>query len=123
MRNRNAIHPLLAVVVLVLAACQPAEEEPQSVEERAQARWDHVLAKEYEQAWNYFSPGFRDLHPFQWTSAEVIGSKCKENQCDVTVSATYRIARGPSELGEMVMPKELTEKWVRTDGQWWYVKN
>lgn len=131
-RTYEVIFPV-AALALMLSACQPAEEEPQSVEERAQARWDLMVERDFEAAWDYYTPGFRetgnrnefaaDMHgrPVRWREARVMGASCdEEDRCIVEVEVTYKPIGGPSELSGMQMTRVLKERWIRLDGQWWY---
>ena len=124
---------LLALVLLNLTAC--STPEPLSVEERAQQRWDHVVAREFEQAYEFFSPGYREttpLHeymidalsrPVRWLNAEVIGASCLEDVCRLSVEVTYQPAVGPGPLRQLRPTRTIEERWIRIDGVWWYTVN
>ncbi|NEZ04583.1 nuclear transport factor 2 family protein [Wenzhouxiangella sp. XN201] len=133
---QNKTWPLLfivaALVISLLAGCQPAEE-PQSVEERAQARWDLMVERDFESAWEYYSPGFRETgeqddfaedmqnRPVRWRDARVLVASCEEEDiCIVEAEVTYQPVGGPSEVSGMKMTRILKERWIRLDGQWWY---
>ena len=135
-RNRAVgftLAALLALAVLGLTAC--GTPEPQSVEERAQARWDHVVAREFEQAYEFFSPGYREttpLHeymidvlsrPVRWVEAEVIGASCLEDVCRLSVQVTYQPATGPGHFRQLRPTRTIEERWIRIDGVWWHSVN
>ena len=119
----------------LLMGCGGPDPEPLTVEERAQARWDHVVAREFEQAYEFMSPGYRattPLHeymidvmsrPVRWTSAEVIGASCLEDVCRVSVEVTYQPIAAPGPLRNIRPTRTLEERWVRADGHWWHVQN
>lgn len=134
-----------SLALLVLAACQPGDqaaqgepEEPQTLEERAQARWDLVAEGDFAQAWEYYTPGFRQrverdvfvrdmrTRPVTWLGAEVLGTECEqEDRCLVTVEVRYK-AEVPGmrqARSEVEMSRPLDDEWIRLDGQWWYVQN
>lgn len=129
-----------AAALTVLAACQPAEEAPQpeTVEDRAQARWNLMAEGDFEQAWEYYTPGFRQRveraefardmqrRPVTWLGAEVLGSSCEEpDRCLVSVEVAYR-AEVPGlrrTSSKVELSRRLEDEWIRLDGQWWYVKN
>ena len=128
----------LACLALTLAGCQSGEDSaarPQTVEERAQARWDRMVERDFAGAWEYYTPGFRQQYqqdifasdmrdrPVQWLGAEVLESRCEsDDKCEVTVSLNYR-TQAPGLRSNMEVTRELKDEWIRLDGQWWYVKN
>lgn len=134
------IAALLGCIAL-LAACQPGEEassQPETVEERAQARWQLMAEGEFAQAWEYYTPGFRERvnqdvfardmsrRPVTWLSGEVLGSSCDEpDRCVVTVEVGYRAeVPGMRQASSQIeLSRRLEDEWIRLDGQWWYVKN
>ena len=124
---------LMVLALLNLTAC--TAPEPLSVEERAQQRWDHVVAREFEQAYQFFSPGYREttpLHeymidvlsrPVRWVEAEVIGASCLEDVCRLSVAVTYQPAAGPGHFRQLQPTRTIEERWIRVDGVWWYTVN
>lgn len=122
---------------LLLAGCQSGEDapsQPQSVEERAQARWDLLVERDFASAWEYYTPGFRETssaqdfagimkqRPVRWTSAEVLGSACEDDRCQVLVEVSYTVPNAPNGLNTVSPTSEVDETWIRTGGQWWYVQ-
>lgn len=122
---------------MVLAGCQQeAEQRPASevVQERAQARWDALVDEEFATAWDYYTPGFRqmaprdqfaadmDARPVQWNAASVISVECQEedSKCEVLTEVTYQPSGGPKELQSVEVTRDLREEWLFMDGQWWY---
>ncbi len=125
---------LLVALALILAACQqPTVEE--TVEERAQTRWDHLVERDFEPAWELYSPGFRQTtdrveyaqdmraRPIRWHAAEVVGADCDGDQCKVTVSVTYQAVGASGPHRQMRMSRDLEEQWIRINERWWYVRN
>lgn len=126
---------ILALLVLVMmgSGCAPEPEETAAM--RADARWKLVLARDYETAWDYLSPGFRETtqrfdyardrssRPFRFLSAEVISEECEEDICKIKVLVSYRAIAAPAGMGKMNLSRELEETWIRVDGTWWMVEN
>lgn len=118
-------------VLVLLAACQPAPE-PDPAHVRAQARWDHLIAGEYDQAWEYFTPGYRETapveqyvasiqrRPVKWEQAEVVSSDCEESRCEVVVEISYSIPSGRAGLETVRPTRPIREAWIFSDGQWWH---
>lgn len=134
--NRGLAVAALGFVVLMISALTACTTpEPVSVEERAQQRWDHVVAREFEQAYEFFSPGYREttpLHeymidvltrPVRWVNAEVIGASCLEDVCRLSVEVTVQPVIGPGHFRQQRPTQTIEERWVRIDGVWWYVAN
>jgi uncharacterized protein YchJ len=123
---------LVAGLVAVLAGCAsvPAEVKPPEreaiVKQRSQARWDALVADRLSEAYEYYSPASRSVMSLQdfirsirggfWKGAQVDGVTCQgEESCEVEVTIEYQIQGARAKA-------PLRETWIRTDGQWWYVK-
>ncbi len=129
---------VLALAVCFLAACAGTGGGPveQTVEERAQERWDHLLARDFEEAWALYTPGFRSQtdprafagalsnRPVRWLGAVVRpDSDCDGDRCRVVVDVTYQPIGAPAGQGRLRMTRPVDETWIRVDGQWWFVQN
>jgi hypothetical protein len=124
---------LAAGLILGLAGCAAsgptavAEKGREAlVKERAQARWDAVVNDRLDVAYGYFSPASRSLFSLTdyirtvkagfWKAAQVDGVECQEEElCDALVTIEYEFQ------GRRVRTP-MREAWIRTDGNWWYVK-
>jgi len=124
----------LAAALAAVAGCANTPSTPeQTLEERSQARWNHILADEYEQALTYYTPGYRQItsaadyeiwvksRPVHWTGAEVKGSECEsEDRCTLIVDLGYRVPSAPTGIKDMQMQRDVQEQWIRLDGQWFF---
>lgn len=103
-------------------------------EVRAQARWDHLLKKETEQAYDFLSPGARSTiareqyasdmrnRPVRWTKAQVDSKECaSEDSCKVKVFLEYSAKLPMVAGGDVTSPAVLEETWIAVDGVWYYV--
>ncbi|MGY6555346.1 MAG: hypothetical protein ACXIUM_12595, partial [Wenzhouxiangella sp.] len=122
---------LLLALAVLLTGCgmSPAPEEP--LEDRVLARWNHMIERDFEAAWELYSPGFRaamtqrdfardmERRPVRWLAVEWVGAECEEDVCDVTVNVTTRAVGAPGVLATLQVPRDLNERWLRIDGQWW----
>jgi hypothetical protein len=122
-------------LLLVVTACDMGDGEPESLEARAQARWNAMVETDFARAWSFYTPGFREQidqetyvrdmkqRPVEWLEASVLESSCEsENKCRVQVSVRYQ-AQAPGVRSNMEVRREVEDEWIRLDGQWWYVKN
>lgn len=118
----------------LVAACAP-QAPTQTIEERAQARWDLLMERDFEGAWAYMTPGFRETtnqydyardmagRPIRWLSATVSGKNCEEDVCKISVLVEYRAVGAPSGMGQMRLSRTINETWIRLDDEWWFVQN
>ena len=122
------------LLVVLLVGCR-SEGPTETLEERAQARWDLVLARDFEAAWEYLTPGYRQTtnrfdyardmagRPLRLLSAEVVGTECEEDLCKINVLVGYRAVGAPAGMGQMRLSREIEETWIWLDGAWWFVQN
>jgi hypothetical protein len=122
---------VVAVLAVLTAACatlsptSPTEEKVKVVTERAKARWDAILARDFAAAYEYMSPasratvtpaGFRTIASrLNYKAAVVREVTCEAQACKVKLQITYDAAmmQGVRTL--------LEESWVIEKGQAWYV--
>ena len=143
---RNLIVPLLLVLSLIMTACsqqqEPSKEltdqQRQSLETRVEERWQARIAHDWGKAWEYTSPAYREVFPKQlyvkkfsytanWelTGLEVINYDPSAAVASVVVRVmsmpTKQTSAAARALGPM--PRELHEKWILVDGEWWFGAN
>ena len=140
---KNAIrqHPckparLLALLLTAtfITACATVPGTSDSfIAERAQDRWDALLAGDYETAYSFYSPGYRSgtsVFDFAftiksrrvlWTSAQYKEHNCLENSCTVLFDIGFRVNMPAPGLDKWDGSDVIKEKWVKTNGQWWYL--
>jgi hypothetical protein len=101
---------LLGVLIFsLLSACATSGSKSgeEKIENRAQARWDALLAGDIETAYGYLSPGYRSsvslidygvdlrVRRVHWTSATYKEHSCENKICDVKFIVGYRIVGEP----------------------------
>lgn len=123
---------LAAVLAVGLAGCAGAvrdagvEQAPrQQVKELAAARWDALIAGDLARAYEYLSPGTRDVmsldlykkktRPGSWKKASIDEVSCEQDRCGVTVVIEYSYRDMKS------IETRLNEVWLQEGGKWWYV--
>lgn len=139
MSNRmlQNLTPFIAVAALVtLAACSEPEPPPEPTEivaERAQQRWDALVAEDYEAAYALYTPGFRERtdlrsfeddmqrRPVRWVSAEVRTTECEKERCTVETDVGYRVTSAPAQLSGMGSSRPVEESWIYINDNWWFV--
>ncbi len=119
----------------VLSGCAGtgSHSAQESIENRAQKRWDALLGGDYETAYSYYSPGYRssvsvvDLEigirtrRVQWVSAEYMEHSCDERVCTVKFKLGNKVVRVVVGMPVWESFKTIDEKWVKTEDQWWYL--
>lgn len=125
--------PVLSSVIMafILAwshvARADSQQDNEQVRERAQARWEALLAGDIEKAYGFTAPSFRSAVSVQayrarfgagvrWTDSQVHEIRCDdgEQRCDVTMMVDYRVPR----LG-VGNQRAIEETWLLIDGEWW----
>jgi len=123
-----------AVVILTVAACtsmgglspeSPPDVKREAVSARAKARWEALIKADITQAYSYLSPASRATTPLDlykakhklglYRTVKVDDVKCDADICTVDLSLTYDF----KQFKGITTP--VTEKWVITQGQAWYV--
>lgn len=134
---RKGFRWLAAMIsILVLTACaSTGDAKKHPVEERAQMRWDAVLSGDFDTAYSLYSPGYRsansrvDFEISQRTRkvaiimAKVLGSECTGDSCTVSAAVQYQVGSPVPGVSKWKSSSKLEERWVRTDGKWWFVPN
>ena len=122
---------ILAVVISgAVAGCAGGfpgvrQDPKQVVAERAQQRWDALVAGDVAKAYSFLSPGTRQAVTLVqysggirlgfWKKVQVQGVECpKEDLCEASVLAEYQ--RGQT------IATPLRERWILSEGNWWYVQ-
>lgn len=124
----------MCVLAVLLTACAAAPaSQPQSLAERAQARWDALLAQDFEKAYQFLTPGTRSsismidytvafrLRRVQYNSARYLDEECLDNACTVRMNMGYTLHNALRGVPEFKGKSTIKEKWVRVDGNWWFL--
>lgn len=133
-RFRDAGRALTVLAAAVLSACASTpQSEDDYVVERAQARWDALLAGDIETAYQYYSPGFRSTYSMidlgvsqrmrrvRQTSAEYLDHSCEETRCLVNFSVSFKVAQPVPGMSDYSSASPIEDTWIKTGGEWWYL--
>jgi hypothetical protein len=126
--------PFVVLVSASVAACatlradSPAEEKVKVVTERANARWQAIIRKDFDAAYEYLSPtsrqtvtraGFKAIASrLQYKGVEIKEVACEAATCKVKLELTYDV---PMRAQVQGVRTPLDESWVIDNGQAWYV--
>jgi hypothetical protein len=124
----------LTLVCLLLSGCASAPaSRDEVVKERAEQRWEHIFAREYSEAYEYYSPGYRSkfsavdleialrVQKVRWRSAKYLDHTCEEKSCIVRFRLGYRVAAPVPGVDVWNGWSTVEEQWLNTRGEWWFV--
>ena len=124
----------MVLPVLSLTSCATQQANPEDyVVERAKERRELLLAGELEEAYAYFSPGYRSTHSLidfgveertrrvAYTSAKYLSHECEESRCVVTFELAYRVAAPVPGVSYFDGTSKADDTWIKTQGEWWYL--
>lgn len=112
------------------AVSEAALSKEEAIARRAGERWARLLDADLDGAYLYMSPGVREVYPLRaykatvnprlWKAAKVSGVECSsDDSCKARVVVGYQI--NMKRIGAVAGEQEITEAWLRRDGQWWFV--
>ncbi len=105
-----------------------AEEQ---VSERAIARWQALIKGDFKKAYDYLGPGYRSATPYavyeakvkssavEWGTIGFTAARCEPGVCVVELTLSYHPKL--KDFDTYHLQQKLSERWVNTDNQWWYV--
>lgn len=135
----------LALILTLLAGCAAgggpkptaavAPSDDEQLTTRPIERWEHLIAKRLDPAWEYLSPGYRgtrdkdeyiatmSTRPVRWLRAEYHSHKCIDvgSFCEVNLKLTFLVVSRQIGVGEMQSFGYVTERWVKSGDYWYHV--
>lgn len=124
---------MLLLLALITACAASAPTRDEIIAERAQARWDALLAGDFESAYAFLTPGVRStmtatdmeiefrLRRVQYLSAEYLDHGCADQVCTVKIRVGFRVAKPVVGMKEWESESTAEEQWILSGGQWWYL--
>lgn len=118
-----------------LISCSSENSTPktqmESVKERAVARWNALIEKDWTTAYSYESPNYRKnyskgefINSFgqavTWVSIKHLSShSINTTLADVKLELTFNYDMSGN---LMKVPSNITERWQLIDNKWWHIK-
>jgi hypothetical protein len=134
--RRGWLKALAVAVAALVAGCaapgglskdSPAAEKETVVAERAKARWQALIKRDYQEAYGYFSTASKDttslaayqskIAAMDYRSVSINKVECVAEVCTVKLTLTYDYP--PAKAKGVVTP--LDENWIIDKGQAWFV--
>jgi len=124
---------LLGAFALVLGGCNFGSSA--SVEKRAEERWNYLIARQAEKAYDYLTPGVRatqtrenyasamNNRPVRWTAAKFNRKECDADRCKVYIDVSYSVVvPGSGVMGKPVSSSSTqSETWVHVKNGWYFL--
>ena len=139
----RALSSVLVISALVgaMGCAAPAklsEKQQQALEQRVSERWQTLIAKDFDSAWEFTTPNYRRVFPkslyvnkfsyavdWELTGIEVVNYDAPAAVASVVVRVmskpTKQTSSASIKLG--ALPTTIGEKWILIDRQWWYSAN
>ena len=131
----SRLFAVLAMLFLAGCAATPQKPAEEAARVRVAAHQQARLDSNYQLAYTFTSPGYRETHPYKFYLGKMGGASikrrgfeikrisCQEKVCDVVIDLRYSYAGAAgAKMGkDTVMQRDLPEKWILIDGEWWLV--
>lgn len=113
-------------------ATEEAQTQQALLKQRATARWDALIRKDFKAAYAFNSPSYRELYSLDsfrsrfgqkvaWRRIEVVDAVLKGEDAATVGLYLYFGYSHPQAEKTFEMKTYIQETWVRVDGQWWYL--
>jgi hypothetical protein len=125
----------LTASVLALAGCGALvkkNEDASVIKTKAVQRWEYLIAKQADQAYDFLAPGYRQTisreqyahnmnsRGTRWSKVHYNSQTCDADTCTVRLSVDYTINLGGL-AGDTKATGFSVEKWIKADGAWYYL--
>jgi hypothetical protein len=143
---RSSLRPsgalgLLTIVLLVTGCASPgrlSDEQSAQLIERVEARWAALEANDYDLAYTFMSPAYRDVfsaemyrNQFSYmvarelTSVEILNYDAPAAVASVAVGVMSRPVKQTSAASAAIgaVPVVSVEQWIFRNKNWWYSVN
>ena len=116
---------LIALIAVAGCASAPQRSDQEIVAERAQVRWNALVAGDFKTAYEMMSPAGRSVVSLEgysgtlkrgfWKEVRVKDVQCTSAEvCEVHLEMEYEF------MGRRTKTP-VSEKWVKQDSTWWYL--
>ena len=124
----------MVLPILSLTSCATQQANPEDyVVERAKERRELLLAGEIEEAYEYFSPGYRSTYSLVdfaveertrkvgYTGAKYLSHECEASRCIVSFELDYRVVAPVPGVSYFDGTSKVEDTWIKSKGEWWYL--
>ena len=109
----------------------PTQAQGEKIGQRAVQRWENIINKKFDDAYEMLSPGYRQTHdkkqyaevignrPVRWTKATYVGHECESaDVCTIQLNIEFNMTM-PS-VGVVKSENPVSEKWLRVENEWFF---
>ncbi len=126
----------ILVISTVPVACRnPDVPVPAELEPRVLGRWDALIDRNFETAYEYFSPAYRKLFPVEhylsqtgpsvrWLSINIKDTRFTDKRANVKLVLEFQLDLPMGEGDSFgTVSRTVDEVWLWVDGEWWYTSD
>jgi hypothetical protein len=122
---------LAALLLGSLAGCAN-KASPDNIDRRVVERWNYLVARQAEKAYDYLTPGYRltqtreayaaamNNRPVRWDAAKFKQKTCESQRCKVDVDVTFSMMVPGSHKWTPATSTQ-SETWILSNGEWFYL--
>ncbi|MFK5855707.1 MAG: hypothetical protein QM503_06215 [Bacteroidota bacterium] len=124
---------IVLTMLFFMSAC--VDKEKNKLDNRVIDFWHHKINKNFDKAYDFLSPGWKSNESkdsyqvrlkqsqIKWLSSKIKEKTCSETYlCTVTLDIEYEfIFKGTMTGSKIVVPSQVTEKWLMKDNIWYFV--
>lgn len=136
-KQKFAVLAFALATAAMVAGCQPGSEagddSVESLKARAEQRWNYLIEKKAEKAYEFLTPGYRKVKTvdqyvaektnvaLKWKSAKASRADCEVDVCTVFVTLYYEV-KLPNAGGQPIDSfAPMREKWMKVGKQWYFL--
>lgn len=127
-QRRRAGLVLIAAVLLAGCASMAPQTPEEQVRQRAEARWNALIKRDFATAYTYSPPSYRAIVPesayrsrfgsaARWKGVQIHEVTCEAERCTAKLRMETEVLQPP--FTGQIVTTHFDEVWVREDGQWW----
>ena len=124
----------ILLALLALAGCMTAvkNEDSSVIRARAVERWNFLIARHAEKAYDYLTPGYRatktreayaqemNHRGIRWSKVGFGSQQCEVDVCHVHLTVDYRVNLG-GPAGDTKTTGFVAETWIKAAGRWYFL--
>lgn len=127
---------LAAAAALALAGCGmlvKKDEDASVIKAKSVQRWDYLIAKQADKAYDFLSPGYRTTitrenyaagmnnRPVTWENVQFVDQQCEPEVCTVHLKLKYKVAVNLHGVRRIQGDSPVSERWIKESGRWYYL--